>query len=175
MIKILLTTLCIAYLAIACEAKCKVPSVGVELDNNTASGVWYGHDIYGPPTIGDGSCFVTEWSVNNDSKIEVHDSWKDHGGKEVNVDSTEVDSETEEGVTSYTFNIGDDNVKFWFLLADEHSMAAYSCDNKTENANVFIMSREQNRHHAHLQHIEYKVRKLVHLPHHKHIVHQTHC
>ncbi|CAH2010382.1 unnamed protein product [Acanthoscelides obtectus] len=35
MIKILLTTLCIAYLAIACEAKCKVPSVGVELDNNT--------------------------------------------------------------------------------------------------------------------------------------------
>ncbi|CAH2009998.1 unnamed protein product [Acanthoscelides obtectus] len=107
MIKILLTTLCIAYLAIACEAKCKVPSVGVELDNNTASGVWYGHDIYGPPTIGDGSCFVTEWSVNNDSKIEVHDSWKDHGGKEVNVDSAEVDSETEEGVTSYTFNIGD--------------------------------------------------------------------
>ncbi|VEN47533.1 unnamed protein product [Callosobruchus maculatus] len=173
--KVLLATFCITFVVIACEGKCVIPSVGLPVDKKAISGKWYGQEIYGPPKVGDGTCFLTQWSVTDDDKLDVLDSWKDKRGKWQSLDCPELKSESKDGVTSYTFKIREESVTFWFLLLNHHSMAAYSCDEKTQTANVYIMSREQPRDNVRVKEVVEHVGKMVAIPEDRHVIDQASC
>nr|CAI5840819.1 unnamed protein product [Callosobruchus analis] len=175
MVRVLLAALCIAFGATACEGKCDIPSVGLSIDKKAISGKWYGQEIYGPPKVGDGTCFLTQWSVTSGNKLDVLDTWKDERGRWQVLDCPELDSQSKDGITTYTFKIREESVTFWFLLLNDRSMAAYSCDEKTQTANVYIMSREQPRDNVRVKEVVEQVGKMASIPKDRHVIDQTSC
>nr|CAH7720450.1 unnamed protein product [Callosobruchus chinensis] len=69
----------------------------------------------------------------------------------------------------------DESVTFWFLLLNDRNMAAYSCDEKTQTANVYIMSREQSRDNVRVKEVVERVEKMVSIPKDRHVIEQTSC
>nr|CAI5840824.1 unnamed protein product [Callosobruchus analis] len=149
MVRVLLATLCIAFGATACEGKCDIPSVGPSIDKKAICGKWYGQEIYGPLRVGDGTCFLTQWSLTSDNKLNILNTWKDERGKWQVLDSPELDSQSKDGVTTYTFNMGE--------------------------ANLYILSREQPRDNIRVKEVVEQVGKLVSIPKDRHMIDQTSC
>nr|CAI5822820.1 unnamed protein product [Callosobruchus analis] len=149
MVRVLLAALCIAFGATACEGKCDIPSVGLSIDKKAISGKWYGQEIYGPPKVGDGTCFLTQWSVTSGNKLDVLDTWKDERGRWQVLDCPELDSQSKDGITTYTFKI--------------------------REANVYIMSREQPRDNVRVKEVVEQVGKMASIPKDRHVIDQTSC
>ncbi|VEN43263.1 unnamed protein product [Callosobruchus maculatus] len=79
MLPVLFIVACLAFGASA--TSCVVPPVGLVVDRQLFSGVWWIQDIYGTPPATDDPCYSITLSVNYKDRWNLIKTWKDNSNQ----------------------------------------------------------------------------------------------
>nr|CAH7726267.1 unnamed protein product [Callosobruchus chinensis] len=76
MLPVLFIVACLAFGASA--SSCVVPPVGLVVDRDLLSGIWFVQDLYGKPPVPANSCYSLTLSVNYKNRLDLIKRWNDN-------------------------------------------------------------------------------------------------